>query len=1218
MKIKKLLSSALVLVMLFTTLIAVVPTSANAAYELNASTAALSAEQIKEISTKTLDYNFSSAEEMLLYELDPNGDGDLSDGYLDSVHAPDGRYSIYVNRYNGIMYYVNNVTGQILTSNPYNVNSTSTVSIDNRRLLMSQININYLLNSTNYEEPSLNSNEWAADRAQISTSFINGGIRVSYTLGDTTSRFLLPGRILAEDYEALILVPMLNDIEALLNQYCGPLNSSFNFSIFDNDKYKPYSYGCLDSGIISRYLQAMQSEYQKLLTDRNSPEYKAIHTLRNDIMSMVTAYALKNPRVYEETDRTDSNAYLGIIKDFYTPVGDEKLEIYDEDSELYHAPMYVYDGVSTSEMRVDSIMFQRYCPTYTFSMMLEHEKECGYVSKTEQKPVFRCALEYSLNADGTLSVRLPASSISFDETVYTLLSIVPIQFFGAGYLDNDGYIFFPDGSGTVVEFEEFKSMQIKMPKVSIYGLDYCYSNLISTQAYRAQITMPVYGVVADTAANPLTKSLYGVDTVKNGYFAILEEGASLAYLEFVGGGGAYKYANAYSLFSPYPSDIFDLTETAGASVGSQNSYTIVSDSRYNESYVTRITMLADEKIASTAYPEGGCYLSSYVGMAACYRDYLYGTGVLTALEQVSDDIPLYIEALGAMDITTKILSFPVTQTIPLTTFEDILRMYNEISDNASTFLKKAEEYDKLSEEANEDSLKETYAQTAENYRALAATAEKITNINFRLSGFSNGGMYFTYPTKVRWEKACGGKREFKKLVEEAKKISQTAGTSFGVYPDFDFMYINNTEMFDGISIRGNVSRMVDNRYASKQVYNSVLQDYVTYYSLVVNSVSLDDIYTKFQKKYSKFEASGISVSTMGSDLNSNFDEDEPVNRTDSEAYVVSVLNKMKNEAGLDIMVDKGNAYTLKYASHILDAAIDSSHYRYSSYPVPFVGMVLHGSKSYAGTPLNYSGTPMYDILRSVESGANPYYVLCAQNSAYLKDDHLLSEYYGVDYNTWYDSIIETYNLLNSYIGDLQDYKIVDHRLVIGERVIDAGETAANYIALKDEIVELLDAQIAKAISDKFAALQAGGAAPGIEISFVFDTDALMNQLTSVLNKSREELDNDTSFVAAINAVYDKYRAEYPAPASPNPDGVISFGTIEYTSKYNYITDSLGTDENYEHTDYTSDINNIVLVTYSNGTDTVRFILNYNIYSVNVNLGDGNVYTLEKYGCVRLD
>ncbi len=1211
MKIKKLLSSALVLVMLFTTLVAVIPTTANAAYETNSSGANYSADEIKAISTEMLTYDFGSAEEMLAYE--------WSKHYLDDVHY--GDYSIYVNRYTGLMYYVNRRTGQILTSNPYNVNyNSSAVAIVNRRLLMSQININYLLNSTNLEQPPINSSEWAADRAQISTSYINGGIRVNYTLGDTTTRFLLPGRILAQDFEELVLVPMLNEIESLLEEHCAPLSPDTNFSIFENDAYEPYSYGCLDSGVISKYLNAMQAVYQRVITNRNSQEYKTIHGLRNDIMSMVTAFALKNPRVYEETGRTDTNAYLGIIKDFYTPAdGGADLEIYDEDSDLYHAPMYVYSGNATSEKRVDSILFRQYCPTYTYSMMFEHEKQCGYVDNSEQKPVFRCALEYTLNSDGTLSVRLPASSISFDETVYTLLSIIPLQFFGAGYLDNDGYIFFPDGSGTVIEFDEFRSMQVKVPKASIYGNDYCYSNLIPTQAYRAQISMPVYGVVADTAANKTTKDKFGVDTVKNGYFAILEEGASLAYLEFVGGGGIYKYANAYSLFSPYPSDVFDLTETAGTSVGSHSSYTIVSDSRYNESYVTKITMLTDEKIGAIEYPNNAFYPSSYVGMAACYRDYLSGIGVLSALENVSENIPLYIEALGAMDITTKILSFPVTQTIPLTTFDDVIRMFNELSDNAATFLKRSEEYDALAAESNDDTLKETYLKTAENYRSLAASAEKITNINFRLTGFSNGGMYFTYPTKLRWEKACGGKREFTRLVEEAKSISETAGVNFGVYPDFDFMYINNTDMFDGISVRGNVSRMVDNRYASKQVYNSVLQEYVTYYSLVVNSVSLDEIYTKFAKKYDKYEANGISVSTMGSDLNSNFDEDEPVNRTDSEAYVVSVLNRIKNEDKLDIMLDKGNAYTLKYVSHIIDASIDSSHYRYSSYPVPFVGMVLHGSINYSGSPLNYSGTPMYDILRSIESGANPYYVLCTQNSAYLKDDSLLSEYYGVDYETWFDSIVETYTLLNGYIGDLQQYRITDHKIIIGERVIDPNETTTNYETLKAEIVALLDAQIAKAISDKYASLQSSGAPLGIKISFNFDSDALLNQISSILNKTRAELDADSALIASINAIYDKYRAEYPAEEPVNPDGVIAFGTIEYTSQYNYITDSIATDgNNYQHTDYTSDINNIVLVTYSNGTDTVRFILNYNIYSVNINLGNGEFYTLDKYDCVRLD
>ncbi len=1201
--------------MLFTTLIALVPTAANAAFSQSASSAALSADEIKEISSATLEYNFASAQEMLNYELDK--------GYLDGVGSEDGKYAIFVNRYTGVLYYVNYVTGQILTSNPYNVayksegSTSASISIDNRRLLMSQININYLLNSTNLEETPLNSNEWAADRAQISTSFINGGIRVNYTLGDTTTRFLLPGRILAEDYEALVLVPMLKDIEALLEEYCAPLSPDTDFSFFDNDAYEAYSYGCLDSGAISKYLSNMQTKYQKLLTNRNAPEYKAIHTLRQDIMSMVTAYALKNPRVYEETGKTTSGAYLTIIKDFYTPAEGQELEICDEGSDLYHAPMYVYAGTQTSEKRVDTVKFQKYCPSYTFAMMLEHEKECGYVDDSPAKPVFRCAIEYTINSDGTLSVRLPASSISYDETLYTLLSIIPLQFFGAGNLDEDGYIFFPDGSGTVVEFEQFNSMQIKVPKASIYGNDYCYSNLIPEQSYRAQISMPVYGVVSDTAANKITKDKYGVDTVKNGYFAILEEGASLAYLEFVGGGGAYKYANAYSLFSPYPSDVFDLSETAGTSVGSQNSYTIVADSKYNESYVTRITMLTDDTVASLAYAGAPYYSSSYVGMASCYRDYLKANGVISALENANEDIPLYIEALGAMEITTKILSFPVTQTIPLTSFDDVLKMFSELNDNAATFLKKAQEYEAMAAEANEDSLKEIYLQSAADYKALAQSAEKINNIHFRLTGFSNGGMYFTYPTKVRWERACGGKKAFMNLVSEANKISENAGVDFGVYPDFDFLYINNTDTFDGISVRGNVSRMVDNRYASKQVYNAVLQEYVTYYSLVVNSVSLEEIYTKFQKKFNKFNPTGISVSTIGSDLNSNFDEDEPINRTDSEAYVVAVLNRMKNDDKLNIMVDKGNAYTLKYASHVLDASVDSSHYRYSSYPVPFFGMVLHGSKNYAGSPLNYSGTPMYDILRSIESGASPYYVLCAQNSAYLKDDHMLSEYYGVDYNTWFDSIVETYTLLNKYLGDLQSYTISDHKLIIGERVIDAGETAANYAALKEEVIDLLDKQIAKAVADKFDELKAAGA-PGIKISFSFDSEALLNQLALELNKTRAELDADTLFIEKINAVYEKYKAEYPVEGTAQPEGVISFGEIEYETKYNYVTDSIATDKDYHATDYTSDINNIVLVTYSNGTDTVRFILNYNIYSVTVNLGDGEIYTLDKYGCVRID
>ena len=68
----------------------------------------------------------------------------------------------------------------------------------------------------------------------------------------------------------------------------------------------------------------------------------------------------------------------------------------------------------------------------------------------------------------------------------------------------------------------------------VYGKDFCYSKI--TGVIREQVTMPVFGIVNDVKANALTAARYGVDTVTNGYFAVIEEGASLAELGFTSGG----------------------------------------------------------------------------------------------------------------------------------------------------------------------------------------------------------------------------------------------------------------------------------------------------------------------------------------------------------------------------------------------------------------------------------------------------------------------------------------------------------------------------------------------------------------------------------------------------------------------------------------------------------------------------------------------------------
>lgn len=92
-KLNKILSSALVLVMVFTAALALFPMKTDAAYveESTSGEKKLTSAQIKEIVKEAYAYTFDSAEEMLAYELEKE--------YLcKPVHSADKKYSIYVNR----------------------------------------------------------------------------------------------------------------------------------------------------------------------------------------------------------------------------------------------------------------------------------------------------------------------------------------------------------------------------------------------------------------------------------------------------------------------------------------------------------------------------------------------------------------------------------------------------------------------------------------------------------------------------------------------------------------------------------------------------------------------------------------------------------------------------------------------------------------------------------------------------------------------------------------------------------------------------------------------------------------------------------------------------------------------------------------------------------------------------------------------------------------
>lgn len=641
--------------------------------------------------------------------------------------------------------------------------------------------------------------------------------------------------------------------------------------------------------------------------------------------------------------------------------------------------IYVCEAnITSKELKELEQIIKTYCPLYTYEEMEQDHNDCDYVSNDIAPPNFKMAIEYTISEDG-IEARLPANGIRFDEATYTLKSVTMLPYMGSGCSTNQGYTFIPDGSGALIHFEDVKDSAYNVSG-KMYGSDFAY-HTISGQ-HTETMTMPVYGVVENTVDED------GVVTDSRGFLAIITEGDSMATLMSEHGGQVHKYNTVYPSFEPRSSDSYNLADSI--SVSSSASWTVTSSRKYSGSYRIKYIMLTnEEKAGEKGIAEEDYYECSYVGMAKAYRDYLEGTGQIKRLtaEETGKDMPLYIETFGTMKTVDRVMSFPVEVDVALTTFDNIQTMYNELSEKG------------------------------------------VKDVNFKLTGYYNGGLECTYLSDISWEKVAGGTNGFKSLVSYANE------KNFGVYPEFDFAYVKKTDWFDGVSEKRDLVKSIDDRYMSKRVYDAAMQSFESDSALAISASAYSYFYDKFDKNYSQYNAGGVSVSTLGTDLNSDFNEDDPYNREDAKEATTELLAKLDEK--YSVMLTGGNAYSVKYADHILDIATDSSNLLRAGETVPFVTMVLHGYTNYSGSALNMEGDVQASILRSIENGASLYFTLVYDNTTALKESDEYNKYYSVSYEIWKDEMVEYYNEVNEALGDLQAAIVVDHAFPQANR--DFGE-----------------------------------------------------------------------------------------------------------------------------------------------------------------------------------
>ncbi len=919
------------------------------------------------------------------------------------------KYELYVDAYSGEVAIRSKATGEILFTNPYNIGKSGATasSGSTKDEIMSQLIVNYtdVKAGTN---GTLYSYTWSAVRNQITVMNIKGGIRVEYTMGREESRSLLPRMLEASAFEEI----------------CETIRANIQVAI-DEGKVA-------DAANEWHRLEQFEAYYSK--------------------------FSLKDAINKEMHDK--------YCEDY--PILAEFEKLAETDPTYADFAIYVLDEANMGEQMIKKQegLIKEYCKEYTYQDMEEDHAYVKYEAEVESYPLFKMALEYTVEDTG-LVVRLPANGIRFNETLYRLDSIEILPYMGAGMNPNPGYTFFPDGSGTLFDFQKIAILGTRqLVSGKVYGQDYAYHE--PSGMYEEVIRYPVFGIYEQETFTKDDGSTYTKD---RGFVAMIEEGDSLMELATSHGGVASEYNTVRMSVFPRPTDTYNIADAI--SVGSNTEWTVVSSRKYTGNYQVRYVMLTDDDVAKEANaaataagkPAATYYEPSYVGMAKAYRDYLISGGVLTKLtdDDVEDDIPLYIEAFGALQTTEKFLSIPINVMTPLTTFKDVQTMY--------------------------DNLK----------------GKDITNVNFIMKGFTKGGMTSpTVPYNLKWERAVSKEMDFEELTAYAKQ------EKFGLFPDFDFVFSSTNTLFDGLTLNKHAAKTIDNRYTSKREYSATKHTYVSYFELAISPAYFDHFYEKFIPKYEKYAPIGISVSTLGSYLNSDFDEDEPYNRADGQRYTVDAFKYIREEladVGTEVMTSGGNAYSWKYVDHITDIALDSSRFSISSASVPFLGMVLHGYVEIAGTPINMEGNLDYAFLKSVESGAAMKFILSYRNTEKLKEYETLSQYYSVNYDIWYNDgegdLVKMYHELNALLADVQTSAIIGHEFINGVRVPD-----------DDEL--MLDAE--QAIKDAIEYEKAmENATSENERRAIYEARQLIIKGTDVLN---DALNGADGLIAKIEALYD--------------------------------------------------------------------------------------------------
>jgi hypothetical protein len=267
----------------------------------------------------------------------------------------------------------------------------------------------------------------------------------------------------------------------------------------------------------------------------------------------------------------------------------------------------------------------------------EYDKDAGRYSSTSSsdKPIFNVSIEYKLEEDGLL-VSIPLEEIEY-KTDYPITEIRPLGYFGAGNSTAEGFMFVPDGSGAIINFNNNKQSQNPYSS-NVYGWDYGINRDAVIDETKA--TMPIFGISNKTAS----------------FICVLEEGSSYGFIEADVSGRMHSYNYAAANYYLIHNELMDISAKSDTTVR------MFQEQLPKEVISQRYIFIED---------------TDYTAMATSYREYMQD--IYPELTKLTEsDLPVAVEIIGAVDRTKHVLGVPTRQPDALTTYEETVDIVDQL------------------------------------------------------------------------------------------------------------------------------------------------------------------------------------------------------------------------------------------------------------------------------------------------------------------------------------------------------------------------------------------------------------------------------------------------------------------------------------------------------------------------------------------------------------